>query len=61
MWCRVSCVFLSDGVYLLRAWGWGLVPAGSWGCGLVVGDWGQWGDEGVSGSLVTLSLWSCAG
>lgn len=22
MWCRVSCVFLSDGVYLLRAWGW---------------------------------------
>ena len=47
-WCAWSwgwvssdsyCLPLSDGVYLLRAWGWGHAPAGSWDCGLLVDDW----------------------
>lgn len=48
-----SCVLLITGVGLDG-------PAGSW----TVGYWlmtGPVGDEGESGSLVTLSLWSCAG
>ena len=56
----VEClVFYPDGVYLLRAWGWGHAPAGSW----TVGYWlmtGPVGDEGES-TVSHLSLWSCAG
>ena len=51
------CLPLSDGVYLLRAWGWGHAPAGSWTVGywLVTGSRGVSIliiDEGESGSLV---------
>ena len=28
---------------LITGVGWGHAPAGSWGCGLLVDDWGQWG------------------
>ena len=45
-WCAWSWGWVSSvlclplrRVYLLRAWGWGLVPAGAWGCGLLVDDW----------------------
>ena len=47
--CLVTLIIFPRRVNLITIRGAGHAPAGSWGCGLLVDDWGQWGMKGSRG------------